>query len=284
MFPDRGSSATGKRNPAVSFEVSNPWLIVVLLLGFVFCGAAGVQRFVPSDGSLSIDEYVSIGVPELDHPWSLEEQDQALDALARLDREQLPRYESKESGALFERLLESDEARGDLLTAAVSTAEELILGSRSARILYALKQDDALLFDRELLELIAQSATGIAESLREAAELRERLGMREPAAATDVGAGRLERSLQRHARMMELSEAALQRELLALVELASFKATRESTRIALVERLAGLIPEAVGLLPPEGRAGLRVALRDLAMLDWNDGIENRLVALEGSIE
>jgi hypothetical protein len=65
----------------------------------------------PPDGSLAAEEYVKLGVPAFDRPWTGDDFAQAvkaLTALAAKDAGQLPRHNSPRSGSVFARLISPD--------------------------------------------------------------------------------------------------------------------------------------------------------------------------------
>ena len=65
----------------------------------------------PPDASLEVAQYVELGLPAIDHPWSVEEYSQAAGALQTVAKEglqRLPRYQSPRSGDVFTRLVATD--------------------------------------------------------------------------------------------------------------------------------------------------------------------------------
>ena len=66
------------------------------------------ENKVPEDQSLDLDEYLKLGIPAHDRPWASVDIARAAKALATLaakDPAQLPRFSSKRSGELFERII-----------------------------------------------------------------------------------------------------------------------------------------------------------------------------------
>jgi len=69
------------------------------------------SKLDPPDHSLNLSEYISAGVPAIDHPWSGIELTEALNILKSIsqsDSSRLPRFKSDRSGDLFSRIV-SDE-------------------------------------------------------------------------------------------------------------------------------------------------------------------------------
>ncbi len=75
-------------------------------------------REIVADNSLSIDEYVKLGVTPLDRPWTVVDYDaafQTLEELAKKDITKVPRYGSQKSGKLFQRLCQGSELLGRIM-------------------------------------------------------------------------------------------------------------------------------------------------------------------------
>src|SRR5580704_15216011 len=65
----------------------------------------------PTDQSLTTEQYVELGLPAPDRPWTGEEMTQAAEVLSRIaagGAERLPRYRSERSGEVFARLTSAD--------------------------------------------------------------------------------------------------------------------------------------------------------------------------------
>lgn len=70
------------------------------------------QPDAPSfDPSLTISEYVAMGMPPIDRPWTEDDQVIAAECIKKISEEKpncLPRFNSPKSGRLFERLIDTD--------------------------------------------------------------------------------------------------------------------------------------------------------------------------------
>lgn len=244
---------------------------------------AQLQWVVPPDESLVIEEYVRLGIPEPQRPWSLDEHDQALDTLGRLQRAQLPRYGSDRSGVLFERLLASEVARGGQLMASVRSADEFIERIRTGQRLYAPAAEDHFLFDRELLDFITISVRDEVQSLPNVAEQVERLSTWALELDSKSERAKVSDLIRRAREVQHFSEALLYRGLSELIALGAPEATRDRTREALRERLEELIPQAADFLSQEHAVSVHEALGEIAALDWNKEIRPGLLALAESV-
>jgi len=79
----------------------------VVLIFFVLSGMFSCTNSLP-DESLSVDEYVRLGMPDPGKPWEMADYTQAYNVLAKIKWEkphQLPAKDSKKSGLLFDHMM-----------------------------------------------------------------------------------------------------------------------------------------------------------------------------------
>jgi hypothetical protein len=133
-------------------------------VALIFLAAAfgGCAKSSPPDKSLAIEEYVRLGMPSPDAPWSADNMAQAVKVLASLAEKgygQLPRYQSERSGAVFARLTSAQDLeplRDRSLPLEARMPQGLAYGQASSRIfmLYGsafMKKD---VRDSEVVELM----------------------------------------------------------------------------------------------------------------------------------
>lgn len=101
-----GEDLSGRmsRNTAKAFTI-------VILAGLVFTLSASSETRVPPDHSLTLDQYIALGMPKPEADWNADERSAArsiLRKLAEQDPTQLPRFRSERSGALFEKLTQEE--------------------------------------------------------------------------------------------------------------------------------------------------------------------------------
>ena len=95
---------------AASKPAATPTKLSPTTLGFA-ASKPQALRPVPTDGSLTLTQYIEAGVPAHDRAWSGAAMERAVSALATLaetDQTQLPRFESPRSGALFDRFISQE--------------------------------------------------------------------------------------------------------------------------------------------------------------------------------
>lgn len=81
---------------------------VSLILLFIICGSCGNGS---EDNSLTIEEYIELGIPDPAKEWTMADYSQAHNVLGKLKWErqlQLPVRDSNKSGFLFERMISRD--------------------------------------------------------------------------------------------------------------------------------------------------------------------------------
>src|SRR5215470_16523975 len=93
-------------------------ILAVTLTLVLSCGAVSSDAQVPPDESLTIAEYIRLGMPDPRSDWTKEDRSAArsiLRELAGKNPTQLPRFGSAHSGVLFERLVHEEVYRRDAL-------------------------------------------------------------------------------------------------------------------------------------------------------------------------
>ncbi len=133
---------------------------------------AEVSPEVPHDHSLTVEEYISMGMPDPQATWSVDDREKARTVLKQLwteDPTLLPRAGSPRSGAMFAKLLDEYLASlselmsvDEVVDSNPEERQELVL-QRSLLAVYMPPHDVRLLYDRELVEI---QAGNIAEQIQ----------------------------------------------------------------------------------------------------------------------
>ncbi|QDT28221.1 hypothetical protein Enr10x_35610 [Gimesia panareensis] len=155
----------------------HPFSILLLsLIGTTGCGqssdtavsepplpvASADKIAIPADNSLPLKDYLDAGVPAHDRNWTGSDMEQAADALSEIAKQnagQLPRYQSLQSGKLFDRIIAADNLdlyQNQLSPIEVRVHDAIILMQSSNRILvlYATAFADQKVADSEMIEMI----------------------------------------------------------------------------------------------------------------------------------
>jgi hypothetical protein len=143
----------------------------VFAFGLWLTATSGDVLVVPTDRSITVAEYTARGLPSLDKEWSTTDVKQAWEVLQALYAEDpalLPRYRSARSGPVFDKLLAQAftmeavfAAVGDVTFGELETISEEELETITDLTLlsvYKLRPETGLLFDREMVEILAVSA------------------------------------------------------------------------------------------------------------------------------
>ena len=152
----------------------------VFAVGFSLIARSQDVLVVPTDRSITVAEYTARGLPSLDKEWSTTDVKQAWEVLQALYAEDpalLPRYRSARSGPVFDKLLAQaftmeavfaavgDVTFGELET--ISEEEPETITDLTLLSVYKLRPETGLLFDREMVEILAVSADQIVDMLKE---------------------------------------------------------------------------------------------------------------------
>lgn len=123
------------------------------------CGQDTVP--IAPDHSLSVDEYISRGVPDPSKIWTpgdYEKSSAVMQSIAAEDTTRLPRYRSSSSGKLFSRIvslenLEQLDNPSLPVIQRLQTAIEFVPGLRSHLLIYQQQADNGWSFDNEVVEI-----------------------------------------------------------------------------------------------------------------------------------
>ena len=214
---------------------------------------------VPDDHSLPLDEYLEAGVPAHDRNWTGSDMQQAAEALGKLTKEDaalLPRYQSPQSGKLFERITSAEnldlyQNEGSPIEVRVHEAILLMQSSNQILVLYATAFADQKVADSELIEMIGSTLRLSATIVQLINEFLPTLDKNDPTYPT---------------RMESLDNV---RKNLATVVIANLKVLTESDlyRTSELKRLLGHMqdtyPVILPALPEASRAEALQRLRSL---------------------
>lgn len=248
--------------------------------------ASSGDWIVPEDRSLSVSEYQDLGVPSPEKVWSGSDHKVAAELLTALDPRHLPRQGSHRSGTIFRRLVESQEAWAESIWMNARLGDdtfEIARSTPSVTALYERPLEAGLFFDRELVEIYAQTTRSLIEASERTHETSAALARAASRELTEREAELVDEMLRHDRQEIEDSHAVALISLSKLVSVGEVSATRQTTRIALRDRLEELVPRMARLLPDVGVSALDVSLRALAERNDNSLIRSDLIALADAI-
>jgi hypothetical protein len=224
-------------------------------------GAPAAEVPIAPDNSLTLDEYIELGVPASDRTWTITDYPAALEAFGKLAKDEstkLPRYRSAKSGKLFDRMVAEDEGtakalREQPLVQRLQHSEAVFEGTRKTMLLYA-ESSNALqaAFDEELVDLMA-ACVRTRIDLNSAAE--EFLKGLEPTAPNFTTVTEGVEQLQSSLPAMTMS---------FLTSFGEKQGYRSVALVRFAENLEPLMPRLMPLLSTSGRKELCAKLRRLA--------------------
>lgn len=241
--------------------------LITLALSFS-CGAGSGEPRVPPDESLTPYQYQQLGLPRLGANWTAADRTRAravLRSLAERRPEQLPRFASETSAAVFDKLIREEfHRRGDLEgeVGSVPAGElEQMAPDDLARLIqadtlegiYAPESTGGLIFDRELVQFAAQR-------LDKAMALRSDLAA--DLAEVEASPTRGEDSAARYRELLQAGDRALVQLLANIAAFAVAERFTPAARADAVSHLAKQVPQTVPLLSPEAQAKIREIIRE----------------------
>lgn len=248
--------------------------VVTTVIPLVACSQDAL--IVPPDRSITEAEYSERGLPALDNDWSTEEWKQAWDLLQGLYAQEpslLPRYGSPRSGPVFDKLLRHSftmegvlAALGDLRVGELESIleeEPETLNDLTLLGVYTLRPETGLIFDLELVEILAFTANETVDVWRDTnghiEKTNERLAGADLSGREEIVA-RIRESQERLKEALASTEGLfLSRlvELISLSEVPGVSATAKDSALAHVDRL---VAEAWDFLSEDGRAAAKEVL------------------------
>jgi hypothetical protein len=277
-----------RRNTAKVFTIA-------VSAGLAFTFPASGETRVPADRSLTLAQYIDLGMPSSEAGWTAAERSTARGVLRKLasqDPTRLPRFKSERSGALFEKLTQEEVFRRDALEGRIGemTSHEFdqhgnkefaeLAYSDSLEAIYAPESTGGLLFDRELIQISELQLTKLLQLRAESEAVQAKLD------ATPSSSERGDDPDRAPAVDPTLHKAYLKGlDHLLLVgtsKLAVFSIAKDFTAEARADAASHLIehvPQIVPLLSEESRARLDKILREVSS---TPGADPRLAALLGT--
>jgi hypothetical protein len=258
-------------------------LAMVLHATLASVRAAASDLSVAEDSSLPLSAYVDRGVPDPGRAWTASEYEKALRVVQDLPRSQLPRADGP-SQPLFDRLLLSYRREFHLLDEggpSMVSAEKL--PPRDLQELYSPRNQDGLLFDKELVAIRAETLARALETLPTRADTMAQVaGFEDLLAGTSSEAERL-RLMDEIRRAEEGAQRVSQlvrSQTSDLLVVASIPQVGDAARQLLLLRAEGLVPKTSQFLADQDlqwvatllkgsadsrtNASIRAGLRDLA--------------------
>ncbi|QDV18960.1 hypothetical protein Pan153_36210 [Gimesia panareensis] len=273
-------------------------LLLLSLIGTTGCGqssdtevsepplpvASAEKIAIPADNSLPLKDYLVAGIPAHDRNWTGSDMEQAADALSEIAKQnagQLPRYQSLQSGKLFDRIIAADnldQYQNQNSPIEVRVHEAIILMQSSNRILvlYATAFADQKVGDSEMIEMIGTTLRLSAAIVQLLDEFLPTLDENDPTYSV---------------RMESLDNM---RKNLATVVIANLKVPTESHlyRTSELKRLIGYMQDTYPVILPalpeasrtEALQRLRTLIEDPEMQPLQPELKSLLTAVEKSPE
>ena len=248
----------------------------LVALFFVLDTASAEQKqraATPADSSLTVAEYVELGVSPPERAWTVAEQQACAVVLADLESEKLPRLDSTKSGAIFRRMI-AEENPGQKTAATLkerATSSSLALAASNKHLVtYALAFESDVNVDYELAELVRLL-------------LRQYLGLiaiiEEP--EPDLSP---ERKAQKSAVIAQVSSGSAAMfsgmvMMLSVTEGAKEKALHPEARRALADHLATFAPKYRKHFSPESRESLRLEVEKLRAAEKDKKVDASLAKI-----
>lgn len=255
-------------------------------LAFAMTALAGQPR-VPVDASLTIREYVDLGVPDPTSEWSVNKYERALRALGELPRVQLPRAASSRSQLLFDRLLMSYGRAFDLAYENGTAGETDRDPPLSLPQLYAITPEDGLLFDRELVAIRAETLSRSVETLSTRADLlalAKRFAERIETASSEADRIQLSTRAARAEETAARVSRQIKEQASELLALAGVPEIGDPARQQLLESAQELFPKLTKFLREEDVRWISTLLRGAGSPDFNVAIRPGLLKLAEELQ
>lgn len=237
------------------------------------CVAGSSEVRVPPDHSLTVEEYIQLGMPPLEPDWSRDERATARSILRELGEQrpsQLPRFASDRSGPLFEKLVHEESFRREELEGRIGemTGQEIdqlgpdelaqTIRRDSLEGIYAPEATGGLLFDRELVEMAAQR-------LQKALELRANIESNlAEAEAVPRSSTRGKDFAARYRELLQVCDQILVQRLSQLAAFAIAEQFSPPARSDATSHLIQRVPQIAPFLSAEAGARLHEMLKDIS--------------------
>jgi hypothetical protein len=255
------------------------------------CANAGLvmaEQVVPPDESLPLEEYEALGMPDPAESWKAHEYREALRVLEQLERQHFPRYGSRRSGILFERLLVTDKGQADpFFHESARTVEDIFRDISPLSRIYGPRQEDDFFFDRELIEIQVANLEEHLKVYRSKSEAREHVAKLKELmskAKTDEERDKISRLFRSNQELLDLSDQLLFDELQYLLMLGMRDCLQESARVAWKNYVMALLPRAPDFLSRGNLTFLSALLGTAADLEVNAAFRDELTSLANAIE
>ena len=251
------------------------------MAAIVLLALLGVPQAVPSeDRSLTIDEYVSRGVPAPDRPWGAQDYAAAAAALRPLaarDVLQMPRHGSKASGALFRRICDREnleffgnrslpvDQRLPAMGPVQAALKELLL-------IYLKPAPTGASFERENIELMGMILRLVPVQFALAEEFLAALPKDDP-----------KREVRQEA-LATMRKGAATSVSGALITLGQGAAYKPADRIRFAELAKDSLPAILPSLPPETRKEVPLRLKGMIEKESDADVQAALRELLKALE
>jgi len=239
---------------------------------------------VPDDRSLSVGDYIELGVADPAREWSATDFEDALRLLETLEPEQLPRVASPRSQRLFERLLSRHRNEFELEPEKRGDVQREGAPPRSLTELYS---PQGLLFARELVAIRAESLNRSLGWLTPRAETQELasqfLSMMEDATSPERRVQLRERVAQAE-RTGEISARLVKRQVSELLALAALEELGDVARRDLLSHVERSFDQWPRFLSRSDLRWIADLLSGAASMDWNATIARGLYDLGKALD
>jgi hypothetical protein len=237
--------------------------------GLWLTATSGDVLVVPTDRSITVAEYTARGLPSLDKEWSTTDVKQAWEVLQALYAEDpalLPRYGSARSGPVFDKLLAQaftmeavfaavgDVTFGELET--ISEEEPETITDLTLLSVYKLRPETGLLFDREMVEILAVSADQTVDMWEEVDDdtaRTDKILAEADASGREEIVDRIRENQKRFEEMLASFEGLFLARFVDLVSLAEVQGVTAAARDSALAHADRLVAKSWNLLSSDGR-------------------------------
>jgi hypothetical protein len=237
------------------------------------------QPVAPEDRSLTIEAYLQLGMPSPDREWNSEDYEQAvivLKSLATQNPLKLPRYDSKVSGKMFQRIVSRENLAVMLnRNLPLNTRFPLVFGYldgvKKTLLVYYEPATRGVTMDTELVEVMGLLLKAGQESLGLANEFVATIPKDDP---------KLEVRMQGFAKMKIGLVGTFDGAILSLSEK---KAYRTSARIRLCGYLQETLPSVIGEFPATVQTEIPLRIKRMQENETDADMKKALADLYVSI-
>ena len=253
-------------------------IALVFAVASLSATTSGAEAVAAPDHSLTVAEYGAKGVPPIDKPWTSAEYldaEVALQKIAKDDPTQLPRFASPQSGAVFDRMISSQNLppvvdRKSEIGGRISSMEPLLNDGVQVFLVYIKASTPTGSFDAEGLELggfLVRAQIRAVMLIDEAIKEKAALGTNDKILSA-----------------LKQTKAGLAQSAGGLVQMIADRDTvRTSEAVRFSKVLKKLLPDAYSHMLPEGQSALRSILEKAIANETDSKANAGLVEIQAAL-